>query len=151
MARPTRDVRRRSLNIGNLSAGDYVLLVVSFVLFLALILNWWVSGASVNAVKFSQFYFVIVLILILVTLGLIVYPLLEAEANLRPLPFATAPLLLAIGFLLLLMTTYELGRYNGIGSTVNPGFGLWLAFVCSWLYLLGALIKWGSRQRQLTT
>lgn len=150
MARPTRDVRRRSVGLGHLAAGDFIVLLVSLLLFFALIINWWVSNASLNAVKYSQLYFVIVLILILATVGLVMYPILESEANLRPLPFATPTILLAIGFLILLMTTYELGRYEGVGlGNVGPGFGLWLAFVCSWLYLLGALVKWGSRQRRL--
>lgn len=150
MARPTRDVRPTALNVANLNAGDGIMLVVVVLLFVALVFNWWVSGQGVNAVKFSELYFVVVLILILVTIGLIVYPMIQSEAGIRPLPFATPPVLLLVGFVILLTTTYELGRYDAVGTTtVSAGFGLWLAFVCSWLYLVGALIKWSSRERAL--
>lgn len=149
MARPTREARRRS-TADQISAGDYIVLVMSAVLFVALLPNWWVHGANINSLKFSQLYFVIMLVLILITLGLLVYPILQSEAHLRPLPFATPPVFLLIGFLMLLGTVYELGRYQGVvPSSVTPGFGLILALIGTIVYLGGAIIKWGSRQRQL--
>src|SRR5437867_1545256 len=114
MVRPTRDVRRGSVVFGQLGTGDLIILFVSGVLFLAIMLNWWVSNMSVNAWQFSQLYFVIVLLVILATLAVDLYPLLETEMGFRPLPVATPPLFLGMGFLLLLMTTYELGRYDPI-------------------------------------
>ncbi|HZT96692.1 MAG TPA: hypothetical protein VFB34_07625 [Chloroflexota bacterium] len=150
MGRPTRDVRRRSFDFSDLNAGDYVVLAATVVMFIALLGNWWVNGLAVNAAYHSQLYFVIELVLLLLTVVLVVYPLVHSELGLRPLPFATPPIMLAIGFLLLLTTTYELGRYTGVGVIgIGAGFGLWMAFVAAWVYLLGAVIKWGGRQRRL--
>ena len=150
MARPTRDARRRSINVGNLNAGDWVILAACFLLFVALIGGWWTNPGGVNSVRFSQLYFVAMLVLILATIVLIIYPLLQAEAGLRPLPLATPPILIVIGFLILLGTVYELGRYRGIAqTTVSPGFGIYFALICSVIYLIGALAKWGSRERRI--
>jgi len=125
------------------------MLLVSIVMFFALTLNIWVRNESVNSLAHSGWYFVIMLILLLLTLVLVIYPVLETEMGLPPLPFATPPVLLATGFLILLTTTYELGRYDGVGAvTVSAGIGLWLTFICSIVYLLGALIKWAGRERR---
>ncbi len=137
--------------MSHIGAGDFGILIASVLLFVALIPNWWASGQSFNAVKYSVVYFVIVLVLILVTIGLILYPLMESEAGIRALPFATPPLFLSIGFLLLLITTFELGRYDGVGSAFRAGFGLWLAEICCVVYLIAGLVKWGSRERRLLT
>jgi magnesium-transporting ATPase (P-type) len=137
--------------LNRLGPGDYLMLLVSILLFLALTLNIWIRNESVNSLEHSGWYFIIMLVLILLTLVLVVYPVLETELSLPPLPFATPPVLLATGFLILLTTTYELGRYNGVGAvTVSAGIGLWLAFICSIVYLLGALIKWAGRERRAT-
>ncbi len=128
------------------------MLLVSIVMFFALTLNIWVSNENVNSLAHSGWYFIIELILLLLTLVLVVYPVLESELSLPPLPFATPPVLLATGFLILLTTTYELGRYDGVGAvTVSAGIGLWLTFICSIVYLIGALIKWAGRERRRAT
>lgn len=149
MARPTRDVRRRSLNLNRLGAGDYIMLLVCIVMFFALTLNIWVSNESVNSLEHSAWYFTVELVLLLLTLVLVVYPVLESELSLPALPFATPPILLATGFLILLTTTYELGRYDGVEQVnLSAGIGMWLAFICSIVYLIGAVIKWASRERR---
>jgi magnesium-transporting ATPase (P-type) len=150
MARPTRDVRRSTLNVARLESGDWIILGSSVLLFIALIVNWWVSGGSFNSVHWSKLYFLGMLILILATIVLTAYPMLEAESGFRPLPFAIPPVFLLIGFIMFLATIYEFGRYQGVQQpTVSPGFGLYLALVCCTLYLVGALIKWGSRERRI--
>lgn len=149
MARPTRDIRRRATNIGPLESGDWLLLGSSVLLFFAVVVNWWVSGGHVNAAKFSLAYFVVMLMLIIGTIGLICYPLFQAEASLPAIPLATPPLYLVIGVVMVVASIYELGRYEGVAQpTVSPGFGLYLAIVSSLLYALGALLKWASRQRR---
>jgi len=151
MARPTRDVRRRALNVAHLDAGDWLILFASVLLFIALIVNWWVRGGSVNSAWRSEVYFVVMLLMILATIVLVAYPMLEAEMGTRPLPFATPPILILIGLVIFLSTLYELGRYEGVAQpTISPGFGVFLALICSALYLVGALIKWGSRERRLS-
>ena len=51
VACPTRDVRRRTFNIGRLGSGDWVIFAATFALFIALIVNWWTGGAgAVNSV-----------------------------------------------------------------------------------------------------
>lgn len=149
MARPTRDVRRRTFNIGQLGSGDWVLFAATFALFIALIVNWWTGGSgAVNSVRFSEIYFVAMLILILATIALITYPVIQSEVNLRPLPFATPPIMILIGLIIFCATVYECGRYQGVAqTTVSPGFGIYLALICAVVYLVGALIKWGSRER----
>lgn len=150
MGRRTREPRRAALNIAELNAGDFVMLAACGVLFLALILNWWVGGDTDNAVWKSSGYFILMLLLILATVVLAIYPLLQSESSLPRLPFATPPMFIAIGFVIFLSTLYEFGRYTGVlQHTVSPGFGIYLALVCGLLYLVGALIKWGSRERRI--
>ncbi|HEV3310214.1 MAG TPA: hypothetical protein VG815_06835 [Chloroflexota bacterium] len=150
MARPTRDVRRRTFSVAGFSAGDWIILAATVLLFIALIVNWWTGQGSLNSVRYSQVYFVIMLVLILFTIVLVGYPMLESEARLRPLPFASPPIVILIGFVMFLATIFELGRYEGVAqTTVSPGFGIYLALICSCVYLVGALIKWGSRERRV--
>jgi hypothetical protein len=142
------------MSLGFLGAGDIVVVGASILLFVALIANWFASDhvGSVNAIKYSGLYFVVALIIILISLALIVWPALHDQGALPALPFAVEPVILGIGALLVLLATYEVGRYTavtmpGAAGVVTAGFGVGLAFVCSWLYLVGALVKWGSRQR----
>ena len=81
MARPTRDIRRPSVNVGQLTAGDFILLLDSVLLLIALLINEWAKGASIS-LKYSEWYFYIVLIMLLVSTVLIVYPLIESEVGL---------------------------------------------------------------------
>jgi len=150
MGRPTRDIRRRALNVGDLNSGDWIMLGASTLLFIALIANWWVAGDSVNAAWRSGLYFILMLLVILATVVLAMWPLLRMESRLPALPFATPPVFIMIGFIIFLATIYELGRYTGVlHTTVSPGFGIYLAMICSVIYLIGALVKWGSRERRL--
>ena len=150
MARPTRDMRRPTINVGDLNSGDWIVLGASLLLFIAIIANWWVSGGSDNAAWKSGIYFILMLLMILATIFLAFYPTVRSEFNLPQLPWATPPLFILIGFIIFLATLYELGRYTGVAqATVSPGFGIYLALICSLLYLMGALVKWGSRERRL--
>jgi len=150
MARPTRDTRRRLVNAGELGSGDWIMLGSSLLLFIALIAGWWVSGGNDNAAWQSGWYFVFMLILILITIVLVAYPAFQSEARLPALPFNTPPVFILIGFVMFLMTFYELGRYQGVlQSTISPGFGIYLALISSALYLVGAMVKWGNRERRL--
>lgn len=150
VARPTRDMKRSAINVSDLGSGDWIVLGASILLFIALIGNWWVGGGSLNAAWRSQIYFFVMLLLILGTIGLVMYPLLLPESGSSTPKFALAPVFIAIGFVIFLATLYELGRYTGIAQpTVSPGFGIYLALISSLLYLMGALVKWGSRERRL--
>jgi magnesium-transporting ATPase (P-type) len=148
MSHLTRATRRHTIDLRQLALGDYIILVASVILFFALLLNWWASGQNVNAFQHSWLYAVITLVFLLITIVLVTYPLFQPEFRLPPLPVATPPLLLILAFLILLSVVYELGRYVGVDNVgIAPGFGLWLAFIASLVYLLGALIKWGARLR----
>jgi len=148
MARPTRETRRRALNVGDLGSGDWIMLGACLLLFIALIANWWDGDAPENAVWKSGIYFTIMLILILLTVVLALYPLLRTEVKLPDLPVATPPVFILIGFVIFLFTLFELGRFEGVHQLdVSPGFGLYLALICGAIYLVGALVKWGSRER----
>jgi hypothetical protein len=150
MARPTRDARRRTLNIARIESGDWIVLGASVILFIALINNWWVGNGNLNSVHYSELYFVLMLLLILLTVFLVAYPMLQAEAGLSRLPFALPPIFLLIGLAMIFATVYEFGRYQGVVQpTVSPGFGLYLALVCCVIYLVGGLVKWGSRERRI--
>ncbi len=150
MARPTRDQRRQALRIGDLNSGDWIMLGASVLLFIALIANWWVANQNDNALWQSGVYFIVILVLILATIALVVYPSLQTEMNLPALPFAPPPVFIAIGFVMFLLTLYELGKYTGVfQTTVSPGFGIYLALICALIYLIGALVKWGGRERRL--
>ena len=150
MARPTRDTRRRALSVADLTSGDWIMLGASLLLFIALIANWWDGTAPENSVWRSGIYFIIMLILILATIALAIYPLLQSEMKLPELPVATPPVFIAIGFVIFLYTLYELGRFQGVAQpTVSAGFGIYLALICGLLYLVGALVKWGGRERRL--
>jgi hypothetical protein len=150
MARPTRDARRRLISVGSLDSGDWIMLGASLLLFIALIANWWDGDASENAVWHSGIYFAVMLIMILATVILALYPSLQSEMSLRNLPVALPPLFILIGFVIFLGTLYELGRFTGVAqSDVSPGFGIYLALICSVIYLIGSLVKWGNRERRL--
>lgn len=149
MARPTRDVRRRTGNEGSLESGDWLLLGASTLLFFAVVVNWWVTNANFNAAKFSVAYFVVMVILAIGSVALICYPFVQTRIGLPSLPVATPPLYLSVAVILILATVYELGRYEGVEQpTISPGFGLYLAIVSSVLYGFGALLKWASRERR---
>lgn len=150
VARPTRDSRRRALNVAQIGSGDWIMLGASLLLFIALIANWWVGAGGENAAWKSGAYFVLMLILILATIVLAIYPSLQTEMKLPTLPFASPPVFILLGFVIFLTTLYELGRFTGVAqSTVSPGFGIYLALICALLYLVGALVKWGNRERRL--
>lgn len=148
MARPTRVTRYRTLDLTRLTAGDFAILGASALLFLALFVNWWANGQNVNALEHSSLYVTVSLVLLLVTVVLVIYPTLEPEFDLPPLPFATPLVLLGIGLVVLIMAVFELGRYIGVDNVgITPGIGPWLAIIASAIYLLGATVKWGSRPR----
>jgi hypothetical protein len=53
---------------------------------------------------------------------------------------------MALGAVLLLIFVYELGKYACFQCQgVSRGFGIWLALISSVIYLIGAVIRWGSR------
>jgi hypothetical protein len=89
---------------------------------------------------------VIVIVFFLATIFLVIYPALSPDLGLPPLPFSTPVVFLTMGAILLLMFTYELGKYACIQCAgLNRGIGIWVALISSILYIVGAVIKWGSR------
>jgi hypothetical protein len=52
-----------------------------------------------------------------------------------------------MGTILLLMYFFEYGKYSCITCQgVTHGFGIYVGLIASVVYIVGAVIKWGSRQ-----
>lgn len=148
--RRVRPQRRSFVDLYRITIGDYIIAAAALLTLISLFLPWFTSsltGAhSQWAFTYSEVVAVIVIVFFLATLVLIVYPALSADLNMRALPFATPLLFLMMGAILLLLFTYELGKYGCIQCAgVSRGIGVWIAWIAAWAFLFGAIIKWGSR------
>jgi hypothetical protein len=147
-------VRRRGfLDLRQLAIGDYIVLIASLFTVASLFMTWFITTVPNAhgewAFTYSEVASVVVIVFFLATVFLVLYPVISREVGLAPLPFATPVVLLTMGSVLLLLFTYELGKYDCVlcqGS--SRGFGVWVAFIAAWVYITGALIKWGARPAQ---
>lgn len=145
-------VRRRGgvIDLHRITIGDWFVLFAGLFTVIALFLPWFHSnlagGHDQNAFAYSEVAAVVVIVFFLATLYLVVYPALSADVGLPPLPFQTPMLFLAMGTILLLIFTYEAGRYGCVlCQGTSRGIGVWVALTAAVLYVLGAIVKWGSR------
>jgi hypothetical protein len=150
--RRVRPRRRGFIDLRRITIGDYIILVSSAMTLASLFMTWFVTtlpGAHDQwAFTYSEVASVVVIVFFLATLFLVIYPAVSRDAGLPPLPFATPLVFLTMGSILLLLFTFELGKYDCIQCQVGGvgrGFGIWVAFVSAWAYLVGAIVKWGSR------
>jgi hypothetical protein len=141
--------RRPVIDLGRISVGDYIVLVASLLTVISLFLPWFVSSIgprTEHAFAYSEVASVVVILFFLFTIFLVVYPALSPDLGLPPLPFAPPIPMLTLGIILLLVFDYELGKYGCIQCTgTNRGFGIWVGLVASFVYIVGAIVKWASR------
>lgn len=142
--------RRGFLDLRRLEIGDYIVLLASLFTVASLFMTWFITSVPRAhgewAFTYSEVASVVVIVFFLTTIFLVLYPAAAAQMGLPPLPFATPVVLLTMGSILLLLFTYELGKYDCVlCQGVSRGFGVWVAFIAAWVYIAGALIKWGSR------
>jgi hypothetical protein len=144
-------VRRRSfIDLRRIMVGDWIILVASAFTLLGLFMPWITETTPTKhddwAFTYSEWTSVIVIVFFLATLFLVTYPALSPDLGLAPLPFATPLIFFGMGAFLLLIFTYELGKYACIAcQTTSRGYGIWVAWVAAFVFLVGAIIKWGSR------
>lgn len=148
--RSVRPRRRGFFDLRELTIGDYIILIASIFTVASLFMTWFVTTVPRPhgewAFTYSEVASVVVIVFFLATVFLVLYPILSSHLRLPPLPFATPLVFLAMGSVLLLLFTYELGKYDCVlCQGVNRGFGVWVAFIAAWVYIAGAVVKWGSR------
>jgi hypothetical protein len=148
--RNTRVRRRRLLDLRGVTLGDWIILLASILSVASLFMTWFETSVPRPhgewAFTYSEGTSVAVIVLFLLTVFLIFYPVMAPQAGLPSLPFATPLVFLGIGALLLLVFTFELGRYDCIEcQAISRGFGVGVAFFSAFIYIVGAIIKWGSR------
>jgi hypothetical protein len=141
--RSARPRRSGFLDMRRITLGDYVVLGAALLMLISLFLPWFsVPGVTGDKWAFahSEIAAVIVIIFFLASVFLVIYPSISSEMGLPPLPFSTPVVFLIMGAILLLIFTYELGKYSSV-----EGFGVWLALLAAIIYIVGAVVKWGSR------
>lgn len=150
-------VRRRSfVDLRRVTIGDWIVLAASAFTVISLFLPWF--GQSTPrphdewAFTYSEVASVVVIVFFLATLFLVVYPSLSPDLGVAPLPFSTPVVFFFMGAILLLLFTYELGKYACIACQgVSREYGVWVALIAAVVYLVGAIIKFGSRPPRRTT
>ncbi len=150
MMRNPRVRRRGFLDLRQITLGDWIILLASILTVISLFMTWFVTSVPKPhgewAFTYSEVASVVVIVIFLATVFLIFYPALAEEAGLPPLPITTPVIFLGMGGLMILVFTYELGKYDCIQcQAVSRGFGVVVAFVAAFIYIIGAIIKWGSR------
>jgi hypothetical protein len=149
--RSGRTRRRSFIDLRRITIGDYVVLFAALFSAISLFLPWFVSSTTTGshnqwAFTNSEIAAVVVIVFFLATLFLVIYPAVSGELRLPPLPFSTPLIFLTMGSLLLLLFTYELGRYSCIQCTgISRGIGIFVGFIASIVFIIGSVIKWGSR------
>jgi hypothetical protein len=143
-------VRRRSfLDLRRITIGDWIVLAASGLTVISLFLPWF--GTSTPrphdewAFTYSEVASAVAIVFFLATLFLVLYPALSQDLGLAPLPFSPPPMFFIMGAILLLVFTYELGKYACIECPVSREYGVWVGLIAAAVYLLGAIIRWGSR------
>ncbi len=152
--RTVRPRRSGFLDLRQIAIGDYVVLASSLMTVISLFLPWLVRTDGVgphtdSAFAYSEVAAVVVIVFFLATLFLVIYPAITRDLGFPVLPFSTPLIFLSLGFILLLVFDYELGQYScllctGV-ATASRGFGVYLAFISSLAYIVGAIILWGAR------
>lgn len=150
MMRSTRVRRRGFVDLRRITLGDWIILAAGIMTIASLFMTWFVTSVPNPhgewAFTYSEVASVVVIVVFLATLFLILYPAFAEDAGFPPLPFATPLIFLGLGGLLLLVFTYELGKYDCVEcQAISRGFGVWVAFIAAFVYIVGAIIKWGSR------
>lgn len=144
-------VRRRSyIDLRRVSIGDWIMVAACLLAVISLFLPWFVTSIPRQhnewAFTYSEIASLIVIICFLATLFLVVYPAIAPEFGLAPLPFSPPLIFFFMGTLLLLIFTYQAGKYACIVCTTGSrGYGVWIGLIASAVYILGAIIRWGSR------
>lgn len=148
--RRVRPQRRSFIDLQRIALGDYIVLASGLLTFVSLFLPWIVltgpPSHSEWAFKYSQIAAVMVMVFFLATIFLVVYPALSPDLGLPPMPFSTPVVFLTMGAILLLLFSFELGKYDCILCVgESRGLGLWLAFIAAAVFIFGSIVKWGSR------
>ena len=148
--RTARVQRRSYVDLRRVTIGDWIVLIAGLFTVISLFLPWFVTGTPRQhnewAFTYSEVASLLVIVFFLVTLFRVLYTVLAADLGLAPLPFSPPVLFFFMGAVLLLMFTYQLGKYACIECTVSSrGYGIWIGWVASFIYILGAIIRWGSR------
>lgn len=151
--RSVRRRRRTFIDLRRITIGDWIVLASSTMTVASLFMTWFVSNVpgshSQWAFTYSEVACVVVIVFFLATLFLVIYPALSPDLGLPPLPFSTPLIFLTMGSILLLLFFYELGKYACIQCQgVSRGFGIYVGLFASAVYILGAVIRWGSRPAQ---
>lgn len=148
--RRVRPQRRGVIDLHHIAIGDYVVLFSALLATVSLFLPWFVNNTVGQhnqwAFTYSEVAAVVVIVFFLATLFLVIYPALSSDLRLPVLPFSTPVIFLTMGAILLLLFTYELGKYACIeclGS--SRGFGVWVAWLSAFAFIIGAIVKWGSK------
>jgi hypothetical protein len=141
---------RGFIDLRRITLGDYMVLAASLLTVVSLFLPWFVSSVPRThgewAFTYSEAASVVVIVFFLATLFLVLYPAIATEMGLSPLPFSTPIVYMTLGAVLLLLFVYELGKYACFQCQgVSRGFGIWLALISAVIYLIGAVIRWGTR------
>src|SRR5437763_1692443 len=144
--RSARPRRRSFIDLRRITIADYIVLASSLLALVSLFMPWFVSSLPPSrsqwAFTYSEVASVVVIVFFLATLFLSIYPLLAAEAGFPALPFSTPLVFLTMGSILLLLFTYELGKYSCVlCQGVSRGFGVWVALISACVYIVGAVIK----------
>jgi hypothetical protein len=146
--RSVRARRRSFIDLRRITIADYIVLASSLLALASLFMPWFVSSISRSqwAFTYSEVASVVVIVFFLATVFLIIYPAVAVDSGLPALPFSTPLVFLTMGSILLLLFTYELGKYSCIQCQgVNRGYGVWVALFSACVYIVGSVIKWGSR------
>lgn len=149
--RNVRARRRSFLDVRRVGVGDWIILVASVMTVASLFMPWFVTSIPGHhdewAFTYSEFASAVVIVIFLATLFLVVYPALSGDLRLAPLPFSPPLIFFTMATILILIFTFELGRYGCIecAGASSRGFGVWVALIAAAVYMIGAVIKWGSR------
>lgn len=149
--RRSRPRRRGFIDFQTITLGDYIILAAAILSTVSLFLPWVSLSVPRSHTEWAFTYSVVastvVIVFFLASLFLILYPAIADEMGLPPLPFSTPLIFLTMGAILWLIFTYELGKYECaiqcVGASRN--FGVLIAWVASLVFLIGSVIKWGSR------
>lgn len=148
--RSARPRRGPIMDLRRITIGDYIVLVASLLTVISLFMTWFVSNVPGThnqwAFTYSEVAAVVVIVFFLATLFLVLYPVIAPEFGLPPLPFSTPLIFLTMGGILLLMFMFEFGKYSCIlCQGVSRGFGIYVGLIASVVFIIGAIIRWGSR------
>lgn len=149
--RNVRSRRRTFIDLARITIGDWIILAAGVMALISLFLPWFNTSTpppshSEWAFAYSQVASAVVIVVFLATVSLILYPALSPDFRLPLLPLSTPLIFFSIGAILLLVFTYELGKYACITCPGGSrGFGVWVALISAVVYMVGAVIRWGTR------